>query len=127
VLANSVTSIIKAMSDMEPRFLITDRAIANWDAALSSPVFRRSKGSVTSIIKAMSEIELRRLIIDRATANARVLREAPESIALPLIVAIGVSYFAFQHFHRERVAMLNDRISSQEGDARCVSDQTERG
>jgi hypothetical protein len=109
-----VTSIIKAMSDMEPRFLIIDRAIANWDAALSRPLFRGSKGSVTSIIKAISDIEARRLIIDRATANARVVRGAPESIALTLIVAIGVSYFAFQHFYRERVAVLNDRISSQE-------------
>jgi hypothetical protein len=98
---------------MEPRLLIIDRAIANWDAALSSPLFRGSKGSVTSMIKAMSDIELRRLIIDRATANARAIREAPEAIALPLIVAIGVSYFAFQHFYRERVAVLNDRISSQ--------------
>jgi hypothetical protein len=99
---------------MEPRLLILDRAIANWGAALSSPLFRGSKGSVTSIIKAMSDIEPRLLIIDRGTANARLIRGAPESIALTLIVAIGVSYFAFQHFHRERVAVLNDRISSQE-------------
>jgi len=35
---------------MEPRLLIIDRAIANWDAALSSPLFRGSKGSATSII-----------------------------------------------------------------------------
>jgi hypothetical protein len=27
---------------------------------------------------------------------------------------LGVSYFAFQHFHGERVATLNDRILSQE-------------
>jgi len=30
------------------------------------------------------------------------------------IITLGVSYFAFQHLHRERVAALNDRILSQE-------------
>jgi cell division protein FtsL len=30
------------------------------------------------------------------------------------IITLGVSYFALQHFHRERVATLNDRILSQE-------------
>jgi len=60
----------QAMSDMESRFLLIDRTIANWDAALSSPLFRGSKGSVRSIIKAISDIEPRCLIIDRATANA---------------------------------------------------------
>jgi len=102
------------MSDMEPRLLIIDRAIANWDAALSSPLFRDSKGSVTSIIKAMRDIKPRLLIIDRAVANARVVRRAPESIALTLIVAVGASCFAFEQFYRERVAVLNDRISSQQ-------------
>ena len=70
------------MSDMEPRLLIIDRAIANWDAALSSPLFRDSKGSVTSIIKAMRDIKPRLLIIDRAVANARVVRRAPEIYCL---------------------------------------------
>jgi hypothetical protein len=27
---------------------------------------------------------------------------------------LGVSYFGFQHFHQERLAVLNDRIASQE-------------
>jgi hypothetical protein len=27
---------------------------------------------------------------------------------------LGVSYFALQHFHRERVAAPNDRIAAQE-------------
>ena len=99
VSEGSVTSIIKAMSDMEPRLLIIDRAIANWDAALSRPLFRGSKGSVTSIIKAMRDIKPRLLIIDRAIANARVVRRAPESIALTLIVAVGASCFAFEQFH----------------------------
>ena len=62
----------------------------------------------------MSDIEPKRFIIDRATANARVIRRAPESVALTVILAIGLSYFFFQHFHRERVAALNDSKSSQE-------------
>ena len=73
-----------------------------------------SKGSATSIIKAMRDITPRLLIIDRAVANARVVRRAPESIALTLIVAVGASCFAFEQFYRERVAVLNDRISSQQ-------------
>ncbi len=53
-------------------------------------------------------------IIDRVVANARVIRRAPEAVALAGIITLGVSSFAFQHFHRERVAALNDRILSQE-------------
>jgi hypothetical protein len=53
-------------------------------------------------------------IIDRVVANARVIRRAPEAVALVGIITLGVSLFAFQHFHRERVAALNDRIASQE-------------
>jgi hypothetical protein len=53
-------------------------------------------------------------IVDRAVANARVIRRAPEAVALAGIIMLGLAYFAFQHFHRERVAVLNDRIASQE-------------
>ena len=53
-------------------------------------------------------------IVDRAVANARVIRRAPEAVVLVGIITFGVSYFAFQHFHRERVAALNDTIASQE-------------
>jgi len=53
-------------------------------------------------------------IIDRAVANARVIRGAPEAVALVGIITLGVSYFAFQQLHRERVAALNDRVLSQE-------------
>jgi hypothetical protein len=53
-------------------------------------------------------------IIDRVVANARVIRGAPEAVALVGIITLGVSYVAVQHFYRERVAALNDRISSQE-------------
>ena len=54
-------------------------------------------------------------LTDRIVANARVIRRAPETIVLTGIVTLGVSYFGFQHFHREHVAALNERIASQEG------------
>jgi len=53
-------------------------------------------------------------IIDRAVASARAIRGAPESVALAGIIAFAVSYLVYQHFHREFVAALNDRIASQE-------------
>jgi hypothetical protein len=53
-------------------------------------------------------------ILDRVVANVRVVRGAPEAIALTAIVAVGMSCFTFQEFHRERLAALNDRIASQE-------------
>jgi hypothetical protein len=43
-----------------------------------------------------------------------VIRGAPEAIALTAILAIGMSYFLFQHSYRERLAALDDRIVSQE-------------
>jgi uncharacterized coiled-coil protein SlyX len=54
-------------------------------------------------------------ILDRVVANARVIRGAPEAVALVGIITLGISYFAFQHFQRERLAVLNERIASQEG------------
>ena len=54
-------------------------------------------------------------ILDRVVANARVIRRAPEAVPLLGIITLGISYFAFQHFHREDLAALNDRIASQEG------------
>src|SRR5215469_14891315 len=53
-------------------------------------------------------------ITDRVVANARVIRRAPETIALTALITLGVSYFGFEHFHREDVATLNNRIASQE-------------
>ena len=53
-------------------------------------------------------------ILDRVVANARVIRRAPEVVALVGIITLGVSSFAFQHLHLERVAALNDTIASQE-------------
>jgi hypothetical protein len=53
-------------------------------------------------------------ITNRLAANARVIRRAPEAIAVTAIITLGIFFFGFQHFHRERVAALNDRIASQE-------------
>jgi len=79
-------------------------------------VFRVNHNSVTLITKAKSEMEHGFLarIIDRVAANARVIRRAPEAIALTALVAVGISYFGLQQFHRERVAALNDTIASQD-------------
>jgi hypothetical protein len=52
-------------------------------------------------------------ITNRLAANARVIRSA-RALAVTAIITLGISCFGFQHFHRERVAALNDRIASQE-------------
>ena len=79
-------------------------------------VVRVNHNSVTPIAKVKSEMERRFLIrvIDRIVANARVIRAAPEAVALIGIITLGFSYFGFQHFHHERLTALNDRIASQE-------------
>ena len=61
-------------------------------------------------------------IIDRVVANARAIRGAPEAIAVAGIIAVGMSYFAFQHY-RERLADLNERLAA----ADRISGETERG
>ncbi len=53
-------------------------------------------------------------IADRMMANARVAKGAPEVLALLGIITLGLSYLVLQEFHRERLAVLNDRIASQE-------------
>jgi hypothetical protein len=52
-------------------------------------------------------------IIDRAVANALAIRGAPETIAVAGVIAVGMSYFGFQHY-RERLADLNERLASQD-------------
>src|ERR1700757_37062 len=73
------------------------------------------RASVASTTEAWSEMEagLFARIVDRAVASARVIRRAPEAIALAALVAAGISYFGFQQFHRESVAALNQTIASQ--------------
>src|SRR5260370_18338328 len=53
-------------------------------------------------------------IADRMMANVRVAKGAPEVFALLGIITLGLSYLVLQEFHRERLAVLNDRIASQE-------------
>jgi hypothetical protein len=95
---------------------ITQANTATWAASVVPPVFVLTKDSVIAIIGAMSDMEhgFFPRIIDRAVADARVIRGAPEAVALVGIITLGVSYFAFQHFHGESIAALNDRILSQE-------------
>ena len=52
-------------------------------------------------------------IIDRAVANARAIWGAPEAIAVAGVIAVGMSYFGFQHY-RERLADLKERLASQD-------------
>ena len=51
---------------------------------------------------------------DRVRKNASVIAGAPEAFALTAIIVFGISYFALEQFHRERLAVLNDRVASQE-------------
>ena len=54
-------------------------------------------------------------IADRMTADARMVKEAPKVVFVLLgIMTLGLSYLVLQEFHRERLAVLNDRIASQE-------------
>ena len=53
-------------------------------------------------------------IIDRVVANTRVIRGAPEAVALAGIITFGISYLVFQHLHREQVTVLNHKIAAQE-------------
>jgi hypothetical protein len=52
---------------------------------------------------------------DRVMAGARGVRGAPVAFVLPGIMALGLGYLALQEFHRQRLAVLNDQIASQEG------------
>ena len=51
---------------------------------------------------------------DRVQANARAVRAAPEAFLLLAIITIGVSYFAFLQVQGERLAVLENRMASQE-------------
>ena len=54
-------------------------------------------------------------IADRMMADARMVKEAPKVVFVLLgIMTLGLSYLVLQEFHRERLAVLNDRIASQE-------------
>jgi hypothetical protein len=75
-----------------------------------------SKMLVGSETGAMPKMEhgLVARIVDRMMANARVVKGAPEAFAFLGIMTLGLSYLVLQEFHRERLAVLDDRIASQE-------------
>jgi hypothetical protein len=52
---------------------------------------------------------------DRVMANARGVGGAPVVFVLSGIMTLGLCYLVLQEFHREQLAVLNDRIASQEG------------
>jgi CHASE3 domain sensor protein len=60
---------------------------------------RAGSPALTAISEAASEMEhgLFGRITDRVAANARVIRRAPEAIALTGIITLVGCYFAFQH------------------------------
>jgi len=79
-------------------------------------LFSGGSPALAAISEAASEMEhgLFGRITDRVAANARVIRRAPEAIALTGIITLVGCYFALQHLHRERVADLNARITLQD-------------
>ena len=79
-------------------------------------VLRDIRDPDTSITGAIYDMERGLLvwIIDRAVANARVIRRAPEAIAVTAIVAVGMSYLGLHELHRDRVAALNDTRASRQ-------------
>jgi hypothetical protein len=78
----------------------------------ASPAIHPSR-QITEVMPEMQDGFLVR-IAEHVTANARVIRRAPETMALTALITLGISYFWFEHFHREDVAALNERIASQE-------------
>jgi hypothetical protein len=50
----------------------------------------------------------------RLTRPDKLTVPAREAIALTAILAIGMFYFSFQQFYRERLAALDDRIVSRD-------------
>ena len=52
--------------------------------------------------------------LDRALANAGALRTVFEAFLLAVILFAGIAYFASHHSHQERVALLSDKLASDE-------------
>lgn len=74
------------------------------------------KRSITETDGTISDIKYGMVawFFDRVRKNASVIAGAPEAFALIAIIVFGISYFALEQFHRERLAVLNDRVASQE-------------
>jgi hypothetical protein len=79
-------------------------------------VYYPQKRSITETDGTTSDIKsgMAAWLFDRVRKNAGVLAGAPEAFALIAIIVFGISYFALEQFHRERLAVLNDRVVSQE-------------
>jgi hypothetical protein len=80
-------------------------------------VYYPQKRSITETDGTISNIKYGGVVawlFDRVRENASVIARAPEASALMAIIVFGISYFALQQFHRERLAVLNDRVASQE-------------
>jgi hypothetical protein len=79
-------------------------------------VYYPQKRSITETGGTISDIKYGTVasLLDRVRKNASVIAGAPEAFALITIIVFGISYFALEQFHRERLAVLNDRVASQE-------------
>ena len=53
-------------------------------------------------------------MLNRVRANFAGIKAAPEAFLLLMIIAIGVSYLAFQRVDRERLAVLENKIAARE-------------
>jgi hypothetical protein len=79
-------------------------------------VYYSQKRSITETDGTISDIKhgMAAWFFDRVRKNASVIAGASEAFALMAIIVFGISYFALEQFHRERLAVLNDRVASQE-------------
>ena len=73
------------------------------------------KRSITETDGAISDIKYGMVawFFDRVRKNASVIVGAPEAFALMAIIVFGISYFALEQFHRERLDVVNGRVASQ--------------
>jgi hypothetical protein len=79
-------------------------------------VYYPQKRSITETDGTITDIKYGMVawFFDRVRNNASVIAGAPEAFALMAIIVFGISYFALEQFHREPLAVLKDRVASQE-------------
>jgi hypothetical protein len=79
-------------------------------------VYYPQKRSITETDGTISDIKYGMVawFFDRVRKNASVIAGAPEAFGLMAIIVFGTSYFVLEQFHRERLAVVNDRVASQE-------------
>jgi hypothetical protein len=78
-------------------------------------VYYPQKRSITETDGTISNIKYGMVawFSDRVRKNASVIAGAPEAFALMAIIVFGISYFALEQFHRERLDVVNGRVASQ--------------